>query len=219
MYMPTVYITGMGGSGTTFTFHLFYNAGWQTETDTSPLGRSFGGPSGQYGTHRGMEWIPFRLIAQCIGEEMGRPQGKAYWTEYELEKVPLLRGKYSSLVQSLDYPEVIKCPDFGQHILFDYFKPKHTIVMVRPVDDRAERAKGLYGQGLEDDIAFGTAAGTGLIIHALEDAQLSYTVVQFPKVVEDIGYAFFKLRDLVGKNFMKSYRDTVGVRLSQRRED
>ena len=138
MKSPEIYITGVGFSGTTFVTKMARELSLDIGTDLS-------GREGEEEV-KGLEWTPFRDISLRSGLFMGRAKEPDIprWTSIMIENIPRIQREFSNGFE-LDYPQVIKCPEYGQSFFLDIFKPKHVIVCYRDLVSTAISLKNGHG--------------------------------------------------------------------------
>lgn len=198
--MSSIYITGIGFSGTTFLLQLFRE-----------LGFSVGGPL--RGTERkGMEWTPFVDMATQLGYLAGRfPEPHApTWTDLDYENARTVVRGSSSLRLPPDPPSVIKCPEYGQALILDRLPDIKPPVLVAHRDlteaTQAWRREHPLTRYMTDSQIYNALATMfGHLIDRLETYGIDYRILMFPRMVEDAIYAFDRVVKHLGRMGMTQF--------------
>lgn len=185
--VSSIYITGIGFSGTTFLLQLFRE-----------LGYSVGGPL--RGTERkGMEWMPFVDAATSIGSAVGR-NAEPYlptWTDMQYEPSRRIIAELDSPTFAANQPDVIKCPEYGQALALDRFELAQPVIVAhRDLIEAVpawRRDHPLTLHMTDSQIYNALATAFGHLIDRLATYGIEYRVLIYPRTVREPDYCYAML--------------------------
>lgn len=185
---PTLYITGLPNSGTTYVAHLLWKAG----CDFGPENLLW--PHGH--RRKGMEWKPLReynveLVRRLTGDV--EPKGPGFTLIDEDKRLRHLAEQ----PPPLPTPDMVKVPDYGITRLYEWYQPDTVLVVRRDV--RMWAASMLHWRPLS-----GRFTAAQLIEDGLRASErMKGREVWFPKVVDDPGYMTEALSGFAGEDRLR----------------
>ena len=189
---PEILVTGPRHSGTTFVMQLARELGWD-----------LGAPLHSLGEAQGLEWIPFHDIADEISAAVtGGPEPRDGWTEVDVDLIEEVRATMRPRIEALEFPEVVKCPELGQHIVLDMVAPRLVVVLVRDADgwirsmQKNEFARVMSRKALRA----GMTMKIGALVCELERLAVPYRLVRYPQAALDIAYATREFGTLLSRD-------------------
>jgi len=146
-------------------------------------------------TRHGREWEPFLAICREMNSKMAQHYCFPYETAMDYEKLfelgDVWLSYFTEKIDQVDFPEVVKYPDFGWGWLIDLFEPEYVIVCNRhPVDwvnsmQRWEDRKRSKTRPTKSEMLTTYTFQIGNIISSLEMLHINYGFIDFPKSTED----------------------------------
>lgn len=189
---PRYVITGIPGSGTTFTAKLFHELGF--DLGVKLVSRN---------ERRGLEWEPLKRINGEYADVLN-----AYLEQYG--PVALFggaigvagmraAGELGAAIEQDPPPEVVKCPNISitGYWLWQVMKPELVILCVRPLDElvssymvRYRAGQEIKGPSDENVYINSYCARMGLTIDALTRHEVPYVILEYPRSARDLDYAW-----------------------------
>lgn len=175
---PSLYVTGMNHAGSTWVMSLLKELGWD-----------LGGPLRVDPEQRmGLVLQPLWDLWIEINHRFGHAFGAAwhtYWWSLAPEDRERIIKEYRAKVEGLRIPAVVKSKHAPQ-VWLPILRPKHVIVMARPVEQwmtSVEVREGQHGESRAEEAhnELGQIGATQAVCMGLK---IPFTVVPWP----DIGY-------------------------------
>lgn len=193
---PDVYVTGTGYSGTTFVIEL-----------AQALGLDVGAPLTHSLDHKkGFEWIPFKNFAQQTATLLGRkfePEC-VNWVRVLPENEAIVRAQAGPVLADMEFPQIVKCPDYGQSVVLDLINPGMTVIVHRSMEKVAVAMKNQNFLALQrlsiSELCDSIAMQLGVLMDNVIRHGRPYRIIEFPRVVDDVEYATEMLADILSPN-------------------
>lgn len=206
---PQIYVTGLLNSGTTWMFNLLWRSGYDVGNINDLNGNNV-----LPEMRKGGEWQPFFKIAKKIGIELfSEEEQYPFLTSTRKCNINNLKSLRDTInekfpVSHLEFPELVKVPEFGQCFLLDKIKPKHTVVMLRNMEDWVDSVLGGKDETLQAEVIRGGIFAKGCLYYELDRCNLDYTVLYYPKAALDSKYTYKKIKHLLdGKVTKEQFTD------------
>ena len=195
MNPPKVIVTGLGHAGSTYIMDIFDALG--IDIGDGPMNDD---PSGypDKETRHGREWEQFLDICREMNAKMSQRHRFPYETTMDYEKLfesgDVWISYFIEKIDEIDFPAIVKYPDFGWGWLIDLFEPEYVIVCKRhPVDwidsmQRWEDRKGSKTRPTKSEMLGTYTFQIGNVISSLEMLDIDYGFIDFPKSIESSLY-------------------------------
>lgn len=195
MTAPSIFITGLAGSGSTWALNLFRELGFDAGDPLALSGLN---------ERKGAEWRPLvRLNSEIAAKVQEMYASTALLPVLNAKQVERIASVYEERLLALDCPEIVKIPgiEATAHVLFSVWKPDLVVLMHRPLWDWM-RAKLLtnQAQGIPSAapmLMARAAAGLGMIVDALNQWKVPYRTLQYPAAAVDADIAQAQIGDVV----------------------